>query len=74
MDRLVLSCDDKLKIIRLINTLNTYAHLEHPRDAMTKIYLAQDAFLLYERSLLIRELGEAICTFYLNFYRQYPTE
>ena len=74
MDGLVLSRDDKSKIIQLINTLNTYAHLEHPRDAMTKIYLAQYAFLLYDCSLLIRELGESICTFYLNFYRQYPTE
>ena len=46
MDGLVLSGDDKSKIIRLINTLNTYAHLEHPRDAMTKIFLARDVFLV----------------------------
>ena len=74
MDGLVISRDDKLKIICLINALNAYANLEHPRDAITKIYLAQDAFMLHKCSLLIREIGQSICTFYLDFYRQYPAE
>ena len=74
MDGLVLSRDDKSKIIQLINTLNTYAHLEHPRDAMTKIFLARDVFLLHERCCVIREFAELICNFYLDFYRQYPAE
>ena len=62
------------KIVRLINTLNNYAHLEHPRDAMTKIFLVKDVFLLHERSYPIREFAELICNFYLDFYRQYPAE
>ena len=72
MDGLVISRENKQKIIRLINTFNTYAHLEHPREAMTKIFLARDVFLLHEQCFVIRELAELISNFYLDFYRQYP--
>ena len=71
MDGLRISDVDKLKIVHLISALNDLANLEHPRDAITNIYLVKDAFIIYELSLLIRDIGESICEFYLDFYRNY---
>ena len=72
MDGLIIPEVDKLKIVHLISTLNALATSENPREAMTNIYLVKDALNLYERSPLILNIGQTICEFYLNFYRNYP--
>ena len=72
MDGLIIPDVDKLKIVHLISALIALATLENPREAITNIYILKDSLNHYERSPLIRNIGETICEFYLNFYRNYP--
>ena len=72
MDGLIIPEVDKVKISYLITTLNTLANSENPREAITNINLCKEGLACYERSPLILHIGQIICDYYLNFYRNYP--
>ena len=72
MDGLIISDVDKLKIFHLFSTLNTLANSRNPREAITNINLCKEGLACYERSPLILHIGQIICDYYLNFYRNYP--
>ena len=72
MDGLIIPDVDKLKIFHLISTLNALANSENPREAISNINLLKEGLNLYERSPLILHIGQIICDYYLNFYRNYP--
>ena len=72
MDGLIIPEVDKVKISYLITTLNTLANSANPREAITNINLCKEGLACYERSPLILHIGQIICDYYLNFYRNNP--
>ena len=72
MDGLRITQNQRHKISAIIIKLNALANLPHPREAVSQIYLLKDALTLFERSLLIRDIGVSICDLFLNYYRNYP--
>ena len=72
MDGLRISQSQRHKVSALIVKLNALANLDHPREAIAQIYLLKDALSLFERSLLVRDIGVSICDLFLDYYRNYP--